>query len=171
MSLEGHYPSFAREDEFAQGPLDRTPAFAERPSTLIGHALGVARALDRGVYRPTGNVVHRWNAALGACEVDLAGMVLAGEVGIRSRASADEVWAHMLRRRGMGLVLRALREMGIGDVHAAVATLGCWDAELRHHEALETMALAAVDYEGWDEVEAHFRALEARARRLQNLGL
>ena len=139
LSLQGHYPSFPREDESAQGPLDRTPAFAERPSTLISHALGVARTLDRGTYRANARVLHRWNASLGACEVDLAGMLLAGEVGIAPHASADAVWAHMLRREGMGCVLRALREIGIGDVHDAAVTLGCWDAELRHREALETL--------------------------------
>ena len=98
-------------------------------------------------------------------------MLLAGEVGVSPHASADAVWAHMLRREGMGCVLRALREIGIGDVHDAVVTLGCWDAELRHREALETLRFENVGYEGWDEAEAHFRALEALARRLQNLGL
>ena len=171
LSLKGHYPSFPREDESAQGPLDRTPAFAERPSTLISHALGVARTLDRGTYRANARVLHRWNASLGACEVDFAGMLLAGEVGIAPHARADAVWAHMLRREGMGCVLRALREIGIGDVHDAVVTLGCWDAELRHRKALETLTFAPAPYEGWDEAEAHFRALEALARRLQDLGL
>ena len=50
LSLEGHYPSFPREGESSQGPFDSMPAFAERPSTLIRHALGVARALDRDLY-------------------------------------------------------------------------------------------------------------------------
>ena len=171
LSLEGHAPSCAREDKSAQDSLDHTPAFAERPSTLIGHALGVARALDRGVYRPMGSALHRWNAALGTCEIDLAGMLLAGEMAIRPRATADEIWAHMLRGKGLGPALRAIREMGFGDVPGAVATLGCRDAQSRHREALETMAFAAADYESWDEAETHFRTLEALARRLRDLGL
>ena len=171
LSLEGHYPENPREGESAQGPLDRMPAFAERPSTLISHALGVARTLDRGTYRANACALHRWNTSLGACEVDLAGMLLAGEVGISSHASTDTVWAHMLRREGMGCVLRALRQIGIGDVHSAVGTLSCWKAELRHRKALETLTFAPTPYEGWDETEAHFRALEALARRLQDLGL
>ena len=140
LSLEGHYPSFPPQDESAQGPLDRTPAFAERPSALIAHALGAARTLDRGRYRPNARVFHRWNASLGACEVDLAGMVLAGTFDVSARASADAVWAHMLRREGAGPALRALREIGIGDVHGAVGTLGCWTQELRHRKALEALA-------------------------------
>ena len=49
-----------------------------------------------------------------AWEVDLAGMLLAGEMAIRPRATADEVWAHMLRSTGLGPALRAIREIGIG---------------------------------------------------------
>ena len=147
------------------------PAFAERPSTLIRHALGVARALDRGTYRMNARVLHRWNASLGACEVDLAGMVLAGTFDVSPRASADEVWAHMLRGEGAGPALRALREIGIGDVHGAVGTLGCWTQELRHRKALEALTFASAPYGGWDEAEAHFGALAALARWLENLGL
>ena len=62
------------------------PAFAERPSTLIRHALGVARALERDLYCPNASVLHRWNAALGACEVDLAGALLAGRLEVSPRA-------------------------------------------------------------------------------------
>ena len=116
-------------------------------------------------------MLHRWDTALGACDVDLSGMVLAGTLELSSRASADAVWAHMLRRKGIGPVLRALHEIGIGDVHDAVATLGCWDAELRHRATLEALRFETVDYEGWDEAEAHFHALEAFARCLQALGL
>ena len=67
-------------------------------------------------------------------------MVLAGTFDVSARASADAVWAHMLRREGAGPALRALREIGIGDVHGAVGTLGCWTQELRHRKALEALA-------------------------------
>ena len=77
----------------------------------------------------------------------------------------------MLRGKGIGLALRVLREVDIGDVHDALVTLSCFDAELRHREALETMRFAPAAYRSWDKAEAHFRALEALACALQNLGL
>ena len=58
-----------------------------------------------------------------------------------------------------------------------MGTLGCWTQELRHRkalealEALEALAFAPAPYEGWDEAEAHFGALEALARWLEDLGL
>ena len=77
----------------------------------------------------------------------------------------------MLASGGTACALRAMREIDLGDVHDAVVMLGCYDAELRHREALETLAFAASPYEGWDEAAACCRALEALARRPQNLGL
>ena len=124
MSLEGHYPSLAREEERTP---ELAPAFAERPSTLIAHAVRLAHGLDAARYRPNASVFHRWNERLGLCEVSLAGTLLAGETALAPDASADAVWAQMLRRDALGPALRAMRELGIGDVHDAVLTLACYD--------------------------------------------
>lgn len=133
--------------------------------------LRLARGLDRERYRSNARVFHRWNARLGVCEVSVAGALLAAEAAVSTREGADAVWAHMLRRDGLGPALRAVREIDIGDVHHAVGTLGCWDAELRHRAALERLRFEAIAYEGWESAEAQWCALEALARRLRTMGL
>ena len=65
-------------------------------SALVRHSTSAPRRLDPGVYRPNARVLHCSNDALGRCELDLAGMLLAGTVGVSPRANADEVWACVL---------------------------------------------------------------------------
>ena len=134
-------------------------------------AAGEVLDQERAGAHPNARVMHGWNATLGACEIDLAGILLAGALGLSPQAGADDVSSHMLRRKGIRSVLCALREIGIGDVHDSVVTLSCYEEELRYRGTLETLRLETVDYEGWEAAEVQFRALEALARRLQDLGL
>ena len=67
----------------------------------------------------------------------------------------------MLRRKGIGPALRALREVDIGEVHDTLVTLSCFDAELRYREALETMRFAPAAY--W--VGTKPKRIFARSRR------
>ena len=149
----------------------RGPSLPGRLSALIGHTVGVGRRLDPGVYRPNARVLHRWNASGGRCELDLAGMVLAGTLGISPRAKANEVWGYLLEDRRTERPLQALREMSLGDLAGAASTLGWYEEERRHRRELESMVPGSMDFEGWSEAERHFRDLEALARRLEPLGL
>ena len=96
--------------------------------------------------------------------------ILAFWRGDRDEDAAPASWP--LNDAQRAAIRRATDASSASERLCAIAdTLGCWKAELRHREALETLRFENVGYEGWDEAEAHFRALEALARRLQNLGL
>lgn len=171
LRLTGDPESRRARNESDENERRLGPRFPGRLSALIGHTVGVGRRLDPGVYRPSARVLHRWNASLERCELDLAGMVLAGTLGISPRAKSDEVWGYLLEDLRTEHPLQALRQLSLGDVAGAVSTLGWYEEERRHRRELESMVSDSMDFEGWSEAEAHFRNLEALARRLEPLGL
>ena len=166
LDIEG-YDRQQREDEEARDREAREPELSRRLSVLVDQALAVARRLDRGVYRPNARVLHRWNPTLERCDLDVAGLLLAGPIGLGPRAGADEAWHYVLDNPRTTRALRALRQVGLGEVHEAVTTLGSFE----HADLLEAMTVEPAHYEGWREAEAHFNALEAVGRRLKALGL
>ena len=157
----------SEEDRAREREAGRGPALSGRLSVLIERALDVARRLDPGVYRPNARVLHRWSPALERCELDVAGLLLAGPIGLDPRASADRAWRHVVDNPRTRKALRALRQAGMGEVGEAVVTLGCF----QHRDLLEAMTVEPAHYDGWREAEAHFKSLEALGGRLKALGL
>ena len=171
LRFTGDPESSRARNESDEYEWSRAPELPVRLSALIRHSVGVGRRLDPGVYRPNVHVLHRWNDARGRCELDLAGMLLAGTVGISPRAKADEVWRYVLENPRTERPLRALRETSLGDVAGAASALGSYQEVRRHRRALESMVVAPLQFAGWSEAEGHFRALEVLARQLESLGL
>ena len=157
----------SEEDRAREREASRGPELSGRLSVLIEQALDVVRRLDPGVYRPNARVLHRWSPTLERCELDVAGLLLAGPIGLDPRASADEVWLHVVDNPRTRKALRALRQAGMGEVDKAVVTLGCF----QHRDLLESMTVEPPGYDGWREAEAHFTSLEELGRQLKALGL
>ena len=114
----------SEEDRAREREASRGPELSGRLSVLIEQALDVVRRLDRGVYRPNARVLHRWSPTLERCELDVAGLLLAGPIGLDPRANADEAWLHVVDNNPRTRkALRALRQADMGKVDEAVVTL------------------------------------------------
>lgn len=166
VGCDGGWRRTAKE-EAREREASREPALSGQLSVLIEQALDAGRCLDPGVYWPNARVLRRWSPSLERCELDVAGLLLAGPVGLDPRASADEAWLHVVDNPRTRKALRALRQAGMGEVREAVATLGCF----QHRDVLKAMTAEPARYEGWREAEAHFHSLGTLGRRLKALGL
>ena len=102
-------------------------------------------ALTPASIDPNARVLHRWSPTLERCELDVAGLLLAGPIGLDPRASADEVWLHVVDNPRTRKALRALRQAAMGEVREAVSTLGCF----QHRDVLEAMTVEPPGDDGW----------------------
>ena len=133
------------------------------PNTLHGLlrvAIDDARKLDRIKYRPVWN---QWHEPLSTnrCAVCLAGVVIAGSMGLSPSVSCDPIYFE----RPVDRKLQALNDMRMG--YFFVAWRGLHEVGFRSLtepsiKAFDSVPIPdAAGFSGWDDFDIHLESLEA----------